>query len=121
MSETRIKLGANFDPRMIRDDQWVFRGFSPDGTSKLWTYTDPVLDITIEKKEPVAADEFVRMNQEKLKDNEGKRWGDGKVISRIPLNVFFKEFKGRHDDPEFNDWFHNRPENQVWRVFKGDV
>lgn len=121
MSETRIKLGKSFDPRMIRDDQWTFRGMSPDGMSRLYTFTDTMLDITIEKKEPVMADKMLQHNREQLNASEGRRWGDGKVMSRIPLATFYKEFAGRHADPEFNDWWHNRPENEIYRTFKGHL
>ena len=121
MSEERIALGDSFDPRMIRDDQWNFRGLSSGGDYYVWTYTDPVLDITIEKKQPVNADALLAANAERFKESEGKRWGDGRVVASIPLNVFYDQFKGRHNDPEFTDWWLNNSENQMWRTFKGNV
>ena len=121
MNETRVKLGKSFDPRMIPDSAWQFRGYSLDGTYRLWTYTDTALDITIEKKEPIFTNEILKLNQEQLKDSDGKRWGEGRVAARIPLNVFFKDFAGRHDDPEFTNWYLNNPENEAWRTFRGKL
>jgi hypothetical protein len=106
---------------MIPDNAWTFRRYSDDGQYRIWTYTDTSLDITIEKKEPLYANEILKLNQERLKESEGKRWGDGRVVASIPLNVYFKEFAGRHNDPEFADWFLNNSENRHYRTFKGRI
>jgi hypothetical protein len=121
MSESRIPLGDSFDPRLIRDEQWNFRGLSSGGDYYVWTYTDPVLDITIEKKQPVEADALLRQNAERYKESEGKRWGDGKVVASIPLNKFYQDFKGRHDDPDFTSWWLNNDENSPFRTFRGKI
>jgi hypothetical protein len=121
MSEERIPLGDSFDPRLIRDDQWNFRGMSSGGDYYVWTYTDPVLDITIEKKQPVNANALLEANAERFKESDGKRWGDGRVVASIPLNVFYDQFRGRHNDPGFTDWWLNNSENAPFRTFKGSV
>lgn len=114
-------MGSSFDPAMIRDDQWVFHKFSEDGLWKISRYTDPALGITIQKKEPTFESQLVEQNRNLLNDSAHKRWGDGKVVARVPLNVFYKDFKGRHNDPEFTEWWTNNSENRLWRTFKGNV
>jgi hypothetical protein len=121
MNETRVKLGSSFDPRMIPDNAWTFRRYSDDGQYRIWTYTDTSLDITIEKKEPVFEGELLKRNQERVKDNETRRWGDGAVVADVPLNVLFREFAGRWNDPEFTDWWLNNPDNLMYRTRKGQI
>jgi hypothetical protein len=121
MNETRVELGSSFDPRMIPDNAWTFRRYSDDGQYRIWTYTDTSLDITIEKKEPLYANDILKLNQEKMKASDGTRWGDGRVVASVPLNVFFKEFAGRHEDPEYTDWWLNNPDNLLYRTRKGHI
>ena len=125
MTETRVKLGSSFDPRMIPDNAWKFQRYSDDGQYRIWTYTDTVLDITIEKKEYMLEDVLRALNQHEVEDNSTKRWRDdtalGQRVSRIPLHVFYKDFQGKHDDPEFSNWWHERDENQVYRTKKGKL
>lgn len=115
------KLGASFDPSMIRDDQWKFTGWSSDGLRKHYTYTDPALNITIQKTENLLDAEIIEDNKQSYNDSDGKRWGDGKVVASIPLNVLYRDFEGRWNDPDFTDWYLNNPENRHWRKFKGNV
>ena len=117
----KVPLPASFDPRMIPDDKWVYRGANGDGTIRYYTYTDTSLDLTIEKKEYVLEDELLKLNRHQFNESEGKRWGDGKPISRIPMHVYAKDFAGRHNDPDFNNWWHNREENQIYRTRKGKI
>ena len=125
MTETRVKLGSSFDPRMIPDNAWKFQRYSDDGQYRIWTYTDTVLDITIEKKEYMLEGVLRALNQHEVEENATKRWRDdtalGQRISRIPLHVFYKDFQGKHDDPEFSNWWHARDENQVYRTKKGKL
>lgn len=123
MSETRIKLGSSFDPRMIPDNAWKFQRVSADGAYRVYTYTDTTLDITIEKKEYILEDALRELNRNEFNDSATKRWRDdtaiGQRVSRIPLHLFYKDFAGRHDDPEYTNWWHKQDENQPFLTKKG--
>ena len=125
MTETRVKLGSAFDPRMIPDSAWKFQRVSPDGVYRIYTYTDTSLDITIEKKEYLLEDALRTLNRHEYEDTATKRWRDdtaiGQRVSRIPLHLFYKDFQGHHDDPEFTDWWHGREENQPFLTKKGKL
>ena len=114
-------MGDSFDPSMIRDDQWVFTGMSTDGLRRYYTYTDTALDITIQKTENVMDAEIIEQNQQLFNESESKRWGDGQVAARIPLNILYKDFAGRWGDTDFSDWWMNHDDNRKYRTFKGKI
>jgi hypothetical protein len=124
-SETRIKLGSAFDPRMIPDSAWVFRGYSGDGAYRVYTYTDRAMDITIEKKEYVLEDALREWNRHEFEDTATKKWRDdtaiGQRVSRIPLHLFYKDFANRHDDPDYTKWWHAQEQNQPFLTKKGKL
>lgn len=71
----------------------------------------------------LANDELVADNQDAFNDSIGRRWGDGKVAARIPLNVFYQKLAPyiRGGDRDHMKWFLNRDEARPWRTFKGRV
>jgi hypothetical protein len=125
MTETRVKLGSSFDPRMIPDDAWKFQRVAGDGLYKVYTYTDPALGITIEKKEYALEDALIAQNQHEADANHNRKWQDdtamGQRVMRIPENVFWNNFAGRHNDPDFAEWFAEHADNQIYRTKRGKL
>ena len=79
--------------------------------------------VRAERTQYLADDLLVDANAEEYKQSEGKRWGDGRVVARIPLNKWYKEIvKGvREGDHDHMRWWLNREENKPFRTFKGKV
>lgn len=65
-------------------------------------------------------------NKRLLNDSDSQRFGDGKIVGRIPLNVLFDPKtqlaeKLREGDRDHLRWFLNNSENRKWRTFRGSV
>ena len=70
------------------------------------------------------ADEMLqRANAQEYADSEGKRWKDGRVVARVPINKVLAELGPhlRSGDRDHLDWWLNKPENLPFRTFKGRV
>lgn len=106
----------------------------PDGAWQLWEegpgfrrwicHLDD--DRSVMKTEYLANDDLIKLNQEELHDSQTKRFGDGRVVARVPLNVFYgseseitKKLKeGDHDHIR---WWLNSEQAKPWRNFRGKV
>lgn len=65
-------------------------------------------------------------NRRLLNDSDGQKFGDGKIVGRIPLNVLFDPKsqlaeKLREGDKDHLRWFLNHSENRKWRTFRGNL
>lgn len=81
---------------------------------------------TVFKTEYLGNDELIKQNQDDLFDSQTKRFGDGRVVARIPLNVLYDPKtqiieKLQQGDKDHVKWFLNRPENKMWRSFRGNI
>ena len=55
-------------------------------------------------------------------ESEHKRFGDGRVVARIPLNVLYQNVERlREGDQDWIKWFVNNPDNRMYRTFRGKV
>lgn len=77
----------------------------------------------IMRTEHLADDELIALNQEQLHDSQGKRFGDGKVVARVPLHTFFKEIspKMKEGDNDHLKWWLNHEKARPWRCFWGKI
>lgn len=113
-----------FDPTRIPDEAWEYDGHSPDGLRRYWiAWVDREKGTFIRKTENLAEPELLEMNREDYNDSFGKRFGDGRVVARIPLNVFFRDWSKalKEGDTDFNRWWLNRSENRPYRTFRGNI
>lgn len=74
----------------------------------------------------LADDLLQKANTEEYNDSETKRWGDGRVVARVPLNVLYDPKnqlieKMREGDRDHMKWWLNNPDNTPFRTFKGKV
>lgn len=110
------------DPARIPDDQWIFDGYSSDGLRRHYVYwVDKANGVGFRKTENLTEDALLASNQESLNDSHGQRFGDGKIVGRIPLNVFYRDLAPRlkEGDDDFAKWFLNNSENRKYRTFRG--
>lgn len=78
------------------------------------------------KTEYLADDELVEQNKALFNESDGKRWGDGQVVGRIPLNVLYSSQhqiaeKLAEGDRDHIKWWLNSEHALPYRTFKGRV
>ena len=82
------------------------------------TGTHPVsgLPITVEQREPPAADALIALNTEERNSRDGKRWGAGAGsdkggnmpmvrVARTPLNILYRDVVPHLNDPDHTKWW----------------
>lgn len=75
------------------------------------------------KTEHLQDDELIAHNKYLFNESQTKRFGDGQVVARIPLNKFYAELgeKIREGDRDHLKWFLNRDESKPFRTFRGRI
>jgi len=102
---------------MVED--WKVFSRDPDGTV---TYFMDNGDSWILKTE-TPIDSLIADNKAELNASDGARWGDGKVVARLPLNLFFDKLAEpiKQRDKKYIKRFLNDGDNAAFRTFKGNV
>jgi hypothetical protein len=79
--------------------------------------------VRAERCQYLADDLLQKANAHEYAESEGKRWGDGRVVARLPLNKWFSELRDhvRDGDKDHLNWWLNKPENKPFRTFRGKV
>lgn len=77
----------------------------------------------IQRTDYLGEEQIIADNARLRDENEGKRWGDGAVVGRIPLNVYFKELAPyvKAGDQDHIKWWLNRSDNAWARTRKGQI
>lgn len=112
------------DPSRIPDDQWEYDGASADGLRVHYVHwIDRERGIFFRKTENLAEQALLEDNRRLLDESQGKRFGDGRVVARVPLNVFYRDFASRmkDGDGDFMKWWLNNSQNRPYRTFRGRV
>lgn len=78
------------------------------------------------KTEFLADDQLVEDNKRLYNESEGKKWGDGQVVGRIPLNVLYSSQhqimeKLKEGDRDHLKWWLNSEAARPYRTFKGKI
>lgn len=78
------------------------------------------------KTEYLGDEEIIKQNQEEYNDSFGKRFGDGRVVARIPLNVLYSPEhqiieKQQAGDKDHLRWWLNSEAARPYRNFRGRV
>jgi hypothetical protein len=81
-------------------------------------------DRIIRKSECKHVWKLLEDNQREMNENAGRRWGDGKSIGSVPMNVYFQS--GLAQANQQRDWnfvkrFWNDPDNKKLRKFPGRI
>ncbi len=112
------------DPSRIPDDLWEFESLSSDGLRRHYVYwVDKASGLGFRKTENLVEDELLAQNRERLNESHGQRFGDGKIVASIPLNVFYRDVAPRlkDGDEDYVKWFLNHDNNRPYRTFRGRV
>lgn len=73
------------------------------------------------RTEYLADETLQEQNRQLFNDSQTQRFGDGRVVARIPLNKLYQDFAGRWNDADFTRWYLNRDETRPFRTFRGKV
>lgn len=112
------------DPSRIPDDQWEYEGQSADGLRVYYIHwVDREKGICFRKTENLAEPALIEDNRRLFNESQTKRFGDGRVVARIPLNVFYRDFAKRlkEGDEDFVKWQLNHDDYRPFRTFRGRV
>lgn len=108
------------DPGDIHGDAWEVYEVTPDyRRSRLWL--DDTRTSCIIRTEHLADEALAESNRQQFNDSHGKRFGDGKIVARVPLNKFYAELaaKIREGDKDHAKWWLNSDEARPFRTFRG--
>ena len=69
------------------------------------------------------SDLLFRENKFLFNESQGQRWGDGKVVSSIPMNIFEGALgeAAAAKDNKYIRKFLNDPDNRKFRTFEGNL
>jgi hypothetical protein len=105
-----------------RDDaDWEVFEVTPEyRRSRLWIDDKSY----IQKTEYLAEDLLIESNREAFNDSQGKRFGDGKIVGRIPMNILYGSNsevakKLKEGDSDHLKWWLNGEAGRPWRRFRG--
>lgn len=100
-------------------EDWKVFSRDPDGTV---TYFLDLGDSWVLRTE-TPVDDLIANNAAQFNASDGKRWGDGKVVARLPLNLFYDKLAEpmKQRDQEYLKRFLNDADNRAYRTFKGNV
>lgn len=114
---------ASIDAASIHSDAWEVYEVTPDyRRSRIWLDLERTKCIV--RTEHLASDDLIAANQQSLHDSQGQRFGDGKVVASVPLNVLYDPknqiaAKLKEGDKDHLRWFLDREEARPWRTFRG--
>lgn len=121
-AELRVALDA------IPDSAWnVSPDLSSDTEIRSWTQVDIGGRLTtVWRTQVVAEDVLIEANRQSFNDSEGKRWGDGRMVARIPLNVLFDPTRDiaaklREGDRDHLGHWLDSEDARPFRTFKGRI
>lgn len=116
-------MNSPLDPRDIHGRDWEVFEVTPEyRRSRLWLDDKSYIVRT----EYLGEEELIALNQQELAESEGKRFGDGKVVARVPLNMLFGNeteiaAKLREGDRDHLRWWLNSEKARPFRTFRGRV
>ena len=123
-------MTLTIDPERINipDDAWEFVEITDDFIRHRAVYERlPNGDVAyVYRTTPRAIAGLLEDNKQALNDSYGKRFGDGQIVGRIPLNVLFDPKlqiaeKLREGDRDHMKWFLNSEAALPYRRFRGKV
>lgn len=100
-------------------EDWRVLSRDPDGSV---TYFMDIGNAWVVKTE-TPVDDLLDANREDFNASEGLRFGDGRVMARLPLNVFYDKLAEpmKQRDRKYLSKFLNDADNRAFRTFKGNV
>ncbi|BCH22461.1 hypothetical protein [Mesorhizobium sp. L-8-3] len=108
-------------PCDVFDGDW--RLFSHDPQTGVTSWWLDLGNGTAVIRTDTPVDELLDENAEAYNDSLGRRFGDGKVVASIPLNIYHDQLAEAHRQGDRNyvkRWL-NDADHQKFRKFRGNV
>ena len=102
------------------DGEWMLLHATP--FERVWVATLDD-DRLIVKRETLMHSLTAEANAVDFNASDGRRWGDGQVIARVPLDIYFRTIQPMEEagDTAGLKRFYNDADNRWMRTFKGAV
>lgn len=115
---------TRFDPSKIPDSAWELYETTPH-YRRYSCVVDDHGSVAF-KTEYIADDKLISDNQQHFNDSYGRRFGDGRVVARIPLNVLFSQQSEisrriKEGDDDHLKWWLNAERARPYRTFRGVI
>lgn len=115
---------SRLDPSTIPDSAWELHEVTPE--YRRYRVTIDENGSYAQKTEFLASEKLIADNQQEYNDSHGKRFGDGKVVARIPLNVLYGAQSGivqkiKEGDDDHLKWWLNSEDARPYRTFRGNM
>jgi hypothetical protein len=114
-----MKIASNGE---VYDGEWQLVSDDPETGTRKWIMAIDE-DTMVMKTESYLPSIVAEENAKLFAANEGKRWGDGQVFARVPLNIRMKELAEptQQGDTKYLRKWYNDPDHRQWRIFPGKV
>lgn len=119
-------MNSSIDPERVNipEESWELVEVTDDfirHRAPLERYADGNV-LYVYRTQPRGLTGLLEDNKRLLDESNHKRFGDGRVVARIPLNVLYQNAdKLRDGDQDWVKWFVNHPDNRMYRTFRGKV
>lgn len=105
----------------IKDGDWSLWDYDYQTGRSVWKLANPDGSVTYRTDYPVTS--LIENNKADLLDSAGQRWGGGRRVASIPLNIFHEqlaEAQNQQDDKYLSRWL-NCSDHRAFRTFEGAV
>ena len=104
----------------IQDGGWTLAGYDAPTGRSLWRCDD---GGRTHYRIDYPVDDLIKENACAFNESAGERFGGGRCIASVPLNLFFEqlqEAQSQGDERYLARWL-NDPDNRAFRTFRGRV
>jgi hypothetical protein len=104
------------------DGEWQLLRDDPETGTRKWIMAIDENNMVV-KTETYLPSLLAEENAKLLAENEGKRWGEGRMFARVPLHIKLGELAEptQQEDKQWLRRWYNDPDNRQWRIFPGRV
>ncbi len=103
----------------VFDGQWRLLSDDPVLKQRKWFLYDNEGNMVI--KTETYVEDMVADNTAMLNESIGQRFGEGRIVARVPLDVYYAklaEAQAGGDDRYVKKWLDDS-DNRAWRTFRG--
>lgn len=104
----------------IKDGKWLLVNYDIKTGRSLWKYID---GNKIHFRTDYPATAIIESNHQHYMESQNQRFGNGKRIASVPLNIFYEKLFKAHNEGDrkyINKWL-NDSNNKAYRTFKGQA
>jgi hypothetical protein len=118
------KSDGAYDYSSIQEFSWTPFERTEDYIRSFTIISIDGMPVRAERTQYLADETLQRANTQEFNDSDGKKWGDGKVVARLPMNVLFDPAnqiakKLKEGDRDHMTWWLNSDAARPFRTFKG--